>query len=170
MTGLSIRDILFIAFAVLTVLPACIVVFHRKLVYSAFSLMASFFGVAALYALVGADFLAAVQVLIYVGGVVVLILFGVMLTSKVQDVHVSNESRNKWPAAVLSGALFLFLLKVAFSVDEWTQTTAPAWDPTTQTIGHLFLNEFLLPFEVASVVLLLAIVGASFLVRKEVRP
>ena len=170
MTGeWTIRDFLFIAFSLMTVLPALVVVFHRKLVYSAFSLMATFLGVAALYALIGADFLAVVQLLIYVGGILVLVLFGVMLTQKVQDVHVSNESVNRFPAAVLSIGIFLFLARVAVSADAWTAQELPGWDPTAGAIGHLFLNEFLLPFEIASVVLLLTVVGAAYLVRKEVR-
>lgn len=115
------------------------------------------------------SFLAVVQLLIYVGGILVLVLFGVMLTQKVQDVHVSNESINRFPAAVLSIGIFVFLARVALSADTWVPQVVPGWDPTVKVIGHLFLNEFLLPFEIASVVLLLTLVGAAYLVRKEVR-
>lgn len=103
------------------------------------------------------------------GGILVLILFGVMLTQKIQDVHVSNESVNRFPAAVLSAGIFLFLARVAVSVDQWAKEMTPDWEPSATAIGHLFLNEFLLPFEIASVVLLLTVVGAAYIVRKEVK-
>lgn len=164
-----IRDLLFLVFSAVAIFSAGIVVFHRKLVYSAFSLMATFLGVAALYGLVGADFLAVVQLLIYVGGILVLVLFGVMLTQKVQDVNVSNESTNRFPAAVLSIGLFMFLFRIALSADSWRAQDTPGWEPSASEIGHLFLNEYLLPFEVASVVLLLVLIGAAYLVRKEVK-
>ena len=78
-------------FAALTVGSAAVVVLARSLIYSAFALLFTFFGVAGLYVLLGADFLAATQLLVYVGGILVLLLFGVMLTHKLYDLDLRSE-------------------------------------------------------------------------------
>jgi NADH-quinone oxidoreductase subunit J len=79
------KEIIFYLFAIITVVPAVIVVTTKNIIYAAFALMFTLFGVAGLYVFLSADFLAAVQVLIYVGGILVLILFGVMLTRGILD-------------------------------------------------------------------------------------
>jgi NADH:ubiquinone oxidoreductase subunit K len=81
----------FWVFAIVTVSSAAVVVLSRQLIYSAFALLFTFFGVAGLYVLLGADFLAAVQLLVYVGGILVLLLFGVMLTHKVHDLDLRGD-------------------------------------------------------------------------------
>ena len=83
--------IVFYVFAAVTVASAAIVVLARSLIYSAFALLFTFFGVAGLYVLLGADFLAATQLLVYVGGILVLLLFGVMLTHKLYDLDLRSE-------------------------------------------------------------------------------
>ena len=80
---MTAADIVFWVFAILTVGSAAVVVSARSLIYSAFALLFTFFGVAGLYVLLGADFLAAAQLLVYVGGILVLLLFGVMLTHRI---------------------------------------------------------------------------------------
>ncbi|HVO13555.1 MAG TPA: NADH-quinone oxidoreductase subunit J, partial [Vicinamibacteria bacterium] len=86
--------LVFWAFAIVTVGSAAVVVLSRTLIYSAFALLGTFFGVAGLYAMLGADFLAATQLLIYVGGILVLLLFGVMLTHKIYDLDLRSETGN----------------------------------------------------------------------------
>jgi NADH-quinone oxidoreductase subunit J len=98
-------DILFFVFALITIVSACIVVFSKNLMYAAFSLLFTFFGVAALYVLLYADFLAVTQVLIYVGGILVLLLFGVMLTSKVVKVEIQTGTLHVVPAMILRALL-----------------------------------------------------------------
>ena len=87
-------DIVFYVFAVITVVSAFVVVFSRNIMYAAFSLLFTFFGVAGLYVLLSADFLAVTQILIYVGGILVLLLFGVMLTNNVVSVDIKTGTLN----------------------------------------------------------------------------
>src|SRR3970040_2568039 len=90
----------FYVFAIVTVASAAAVVLSRSLIYNAFALLFTFFGVAGLYVLLGADFLAATQLLIYVGGILVLLLFGVMLTHKLYDLELRSEV-TQFPAGLI---------------------------------------------------------------------
>ena len=96
-------------FALLTVASAAVVVFHKRIIYSAFALLFTFFGVAGLYVILGADFLAAVQLLIYVGGILVLLLFGVMLTHKIYDLDLKSETTQRAPGLIVAVGLFVIL-------------------------------------------------------------
>jgi NADH-quinone oxidoreductase subunit J len=150
--------------AVVTVGSAAVVVLSRTLIYSAFALLFTFLGVAGFYVLLGADFLAAAQLLVYIGGILVLLLFGVMLTHKIYDLDFRSGSYQFLPGLIVAGGLFVILTAVALWT-EWGQTPlAPA--PTTSSIGRLFMGEYLLPFEAASVLLLVALVGAAMIVRR----
>jgi NADH-quinone oxidoreductase subunit J len=101
MEGLSLSVAVFYLLAGLTLAGAGGVAFSNNIVYSALSLMASFMGVAGLYVMLNADFVAGVQILLYVGGVVVLTLFAVMLTQHIADVEVSNRSVGRVPALLI---------------------------------------------------------------------
>lgn len=168
MSAITLTDLLFLAVAVFTVVASAGVAFSRNIVYSAFSLMGTFMGVAALYVFLAADFVAVVQVLIYVGGILILMLFAVMLTHRIADVRISNRSVGRLPAlaiAVMVGAM----MATAVLGGGWHQSEPPPPAATTAQIGHLFLTSYVLPFELASVVLLAALIGAAFLSRKELR-
>jgi NADH-quinone oxidoreductase subunit J len=160
-----VSQILFYFFAVLTVGSAAVVVFSRSLIYSIFGLLFTFFGVAALYVLLGADFLAATQMVIYVGGVLVLLLFGVMLTHKLYDLDLKTDSFQVIPALLLIAAVFGLLL-LAMTRATWFAGGMRQAEPTTAGIGKLFMREYILPFEVASVFLLIALIGAAMIVRR----
>jgi NADH-quinone oxidoreductase subunit J len=95
-------EIIFYFFAVITIVSAGIVVFSRNIIYSAFSLLFTFFGVAGLYVLLNADFIAVAQLLIYVGGILVLLLFGVMLTNNVISVDLKAGTLQTLPASILA--------------------------------------------------------------------
>ena len=154
----------FWAFAAVTVGSAAVVVLSRTLIYSAFALLFTFFGVAGLYVLLGADFLAATQLLIYVGGILVLLLFGVMLTHKIYDLDLRTETKQFVPGLIVAAGLFVILSATAVRT-SWASTPLPP-APTTAEIGRLFLGTYLLPFEAASVLLLIALVGAAMIVRR----
>ena len=158
-------DAVFAALYLLTALSAAFVVFSGHIVRSAFALLLTFFGVAGIYVFLHADFLAGTQVLVYVGGILVLLLFAVMLTNRIQDIRLSNESRGKVPAALLSMAVFLTLSLSALSV-PWSRHTLPD-RPTTAPLGRTLLNEYLLPFEAVSVLLLVVMVGAAVIARRD---
>ncbi len=162
-------QMVFYLFAALTVGSALVVVASRNIVHSAFALLFTFFGVAGLYVFLSADFLAATQLLIYVGGILVLILFGVMLTRKVFDVKIFGGKGQVYPAAV-GVALIFSLLIIVIMKTPWHLMGGRAMEPTTAEIGKMLMTDFLLPFEVASVLLLAALIGAVILIRKEVRP
>src|SRR6185295_7089354 len=99
---MSAEAVVFYVFAIVTVASSAVVVLARSLIYSAFALLFTFFGVAGLYLLLGADFLAATQLLIYVGGILVLLLFGVMLTHKIYDLDLKSEVTQFVPGLIIS--------------------------------------------------------------------
>ena len=161
---MSGEAVVFWIFAALTVGSAAVVVLSRTLIYSAFALLVTFFGVAGLYVLLGADFLAATQLLIYVGGILVLLLFGVMLTHKIYDLDLRSETTQLASGAIVAAGLFVILTALALKAEWPGVERAPA--PTTAGIGRLFLSDYLLPFEAASVLLLVALMGAAMIVRR----
>lgn len=162
------KDLVFLLFAALTVGSAAIVVFSKKIIYAAFGLMLSLFGVAGLYVFLGADFLAAVQLIIYVGGILILLLFGVLLTVKLYDVNVTTLPMQRWVGGASVG-LFFFLLLFAIFDRKWILPDEESiiTQPQSFEIGNKLMTEYLLPFEIASVLLLIALIGAMFLVRSE---
>lgn len=162
---MSAADYVFWVFAILTVGSAAVVVLARSLIYNAFALLFTFFGVAGLYVLLGADFLAAAQLLVYVGGITVLLLFGVMLTHRIYDLDLRTETTQVVPGAIISLGLFTIVAAVVFKTQWPTAARPPA--PTTQEIGRMFLGEYLLAFEAASVLLLVALIGAAMIVRRK---
>lgn len=159
---------LFYAIAALTIVSALGVAFSRNVVYSAIALMGTLLGAAGLYVFLSADFVAVVQVLVYVGGILVLTLFAIMLTHQIAEVEVSNRSVGRLPAFFLV-VLVGIGMGVALFRAPWHTKPLAAAAPTTYGIGDSFLNQYLLPFELASVVLLTALVGAIVLSRKELR-
>ena len=164
---MQIFDIVFYVFAFITVASAFIVVFSRNIIYSAFSLLFTFFGVAGLYVLLQADFLAVTQVLIYVGGILVLLLFGVMLTNKVVNVEIKTGTLHTIPALILVAVVAGSLSGLFYSTWRNVGTPAPTMTTTTKTLGEMLMTSYVLPFEIASVILLVALIGAAFIARRE---
>ncbi|HEY3354625.1 MAG TPA: NADH-quinone oxidoreductase subunit J [Polyangia bacterium] len=159
--------IIFYSIAAVVIISALAVTFSKNILHSAFALLGTLGGVAGLYLFLGADFVGIAQIIIYVGGILVLILFAVLLTNRIQDVKISNVALPRMGAMVpvlfgLTGLLFLVLHT------PWP-LTQPAAAPTTARIGDAFLREYLLPFELASVLLLLALIGAVVIARRAVR-
>ena len=160
--------LIFYAFALIIVVSAGVVVFSKNLVRAVFSLLFTFFGVAGLYVFLHADFVAAVQVLVYIGGTLVLLLFGVMLTQRIKDVYLRADSYRLGPSLIGVGLVFASFCMVIFQTN-WAQPNGQvASEPTTEAIGELLLGHYLLPFEVASILLLAALVGGAFLARRRI--
>jgi NADH-quinone oxidoreductase subunit J len=158
-------QLVFYFFAAMTVISAGVVVFSRNLIHSAFALLFTFFGVAALYVFLGADFLAATQMVIYVGGILVLLIFGVMLTQKISEMKLKSETFQFWPGLILAGTVFALLALVMLTT-TWHSPAVQEPKPTTAAIGELFMKEYILPFEIASIFLLIALIGAAMIVRR----
>ena len=119
-----------------------------------------------LYVFLWADFLAVVQVVVYVGGILVLIIFGIMLTNKITSVNISNTSVQK---SIGSIVLLVFIVALGFMVytTPWVSVANSEPVQTTDAIGRLLMIDYLLPFEVASLLLLGALIGATTLSRKD---
>lgn len=158
-------QIIFYMFAAMTIISAAVVVFARNLIRSAFALLFTFFGVAGLYAFLGADFLAATQMVIYVGGILVLLLFGVMLTHKLYDLNLRSETYQFIPSLLVVAGVFILLVTVLLRA-RWHASMQSSPVPTTAAIGGLLMNDYILPFEVASILLLIALIGAAKIVRR----
>ena len=172
MEELSLKTFIFYGFALITIASAFAVVSVRNIVHAAFALMVTLFGVAGLYVFLQADFLAATQVIVYVGGILVLILFGVMMTSGRLEMRVRIQRGQLLLGGGISLALLMLLLTVIANTPKWENLTddGTPLEPTTKLIGELILKDkFLLPFEVASVLLLVALIGAALISRKEIR-
>lgn len=165
---LTLADFIFYSFALIVILSACVVVFSKNILYSAFALLFTFFGVAGLYVLLSADFLAITQLLIYVGGILVLILFGVMLTNNVISVDIKSDAIQTLPASIIVAILAGTLCGLMYSTD-WLPAKVNISNniSTVSEIGKAFITTWLLPFEIASVVLLVALIGAVMIARKK---
>ena len=163
----DLGQILFFSIAALVVLSGYWVVMSPNLDHSAVSLLFTLFGVAGLYVYLYADFIAVSQVIIYVGGILVLIIFGVMLTNKLDDPKLSNQSQNQLIAGVFCLALLAFQFQIIFNT-KWNVQDLITRESTVNEIGYMLLTDYLLPFEVVSVLLLAALIGAAMLSRKKV--
>jgi NAD(P)H-quinone oxidoreductase subunit 6 len=168
MTNAWAGTVVFYLLAALAVGGGVLVAFGRNIVRSAFALLATFLGVAGLYACLGSDLVAVVQLLVYVGGVLVLILFAVMLTARISDVNLSNGSRGMVAgiAAVLGVTGSTVWVALRFPGQDQPATTAA---PATSAVGDALLGPYVLPFEVISVLLLAALIGALTIARGQER-
>ena len=154
----------FYLFALITVVSAVLVVFLKNILRAAFALLFTLFGTAGLYLTLHADFLAATQVLIYVGGVLVLLLFGIMLTQQLVEADIRTGRIQFAPSILAIVILFGFLLFVVFRA-PWQVHGSADFPQTTATIGTLLMTEWLLPSEISSILLLAALVGAISIAR-----
>jgi len=157
------------SFYVLSVMilgSALMVVSLRNIVHCALFLAFTFMGVAGVFALLHAEFLAAVQVLIYVGAITVLILFAVMLTQKTIGISLKQTNRLA-PLAVLSAVTFLCMIAVIALNTTFPTSGQHTVAVSTQTLGRAILGNgsYVVPFEVASILLLAAMVGAIVIAR-----
>ena len=155
-------------FLALTVLSAMVVVLTRNVLYAAFSLMVTFLGVAALYVFAGAEFLAITQVLVYVGGILVLLIFGVMLTNRIAGQAVHTGSHNVGWGILISFA-FLGLVSYGIFTAEWPNNPPPLTetDSTIRPLGIGLMSEYIVPFELTGVLLLVALIGAAYVAQRQ---
>jgi NADH-quinone oxidoreductase subunit J len=162
---MSVYDLMFYLFAGLTLVSAFFVVTLRNIVYSAFFLLFTFFGVVGLYVLLAADFIAIVQLVVYVGGILILLLFGVMLTNKITNVQVKTGTFQLLPAIIGVG-LFAGILLSTMINTKWkvVQTEIPT--TTAYNIGTLLLQDYVIVFELLGILLLVTLIGAASMARR----
>ena len=162
---MPLTEIVFWLIAVFTIVSASFVVLNNQLLYSAIALLFSLFGVAGLYIFLWADFIAGIQLLVYIGGINVLIIFGIMLTNKISSVRLSQTNVQQGVGAVVALWL-LILISLVISKTPWLQIEALEPAETVSVIGTLLLSKYLLPFEAISLLLLGALIGAALLSRE----
>jgi NADH-quinone oxidoreductase subunit J len=163
MTG---EQIIFIIVALFTLGSGLMVVTTRNLVHAALWLVSTLFGVAVVYALLNAGFIAVVQVVVYIGAIAILFIFAVMLTRRELRDNTPQTNKNWWVGALLAVLVFsglVFLLQ-GWSGFSKTASTIPSGFDAVGELGEALVspNAYVLPFEVASVLLLAALVGAVY--------
>jgi NADH-quinone oxidoreductase subunit J len=166
----AFKEFAFWTLAIVTVGGALGVIRTHNMFRAALLLVVSFVGVAGIFALVNAEFLAVVQLLVYAGGVAVLVIFAAMITTNLTE---GNRSTSTQPFALAVSVALLLALIFAVVQAQWTllpddlpEPLAAAFVDTPAAIGRMLLNQFVLPFEIAGVVLLAAVIGALSLVRE----
>jgi NADH-quinone oxidoreductase subunit J len=155
---------------VMVLVSGALAAFARNIVQAAFALFFTLIGMAGYYVLLGSDFLAITQVVIYVGGILVLLIFGVLLTIRPLERPQRGATRlyllgGAAGAAMMAGVLWTIIRRTPWPVAATLADPAP----TTRVLGRMLLGEYLLPFELAGMTLLLCLVGAAYLVRRKER-
>ncbi|AIE75729.1 MULTISPECIES: NADH-quinone oxidoreductase subunit J [unclassified Synechocystis] len=167
----GVQYISFLILAFLVIGGALGVVLLSNIVYSAFLLGGVFLSISGIYILLNADFVAAAQVLVYVGAVSVLILFAIMLVNKREDF---SKIPGRWlrnlSTALVCGGIFALLSTMVLITPWQINEEGPFVENTLVSIGKHFFSDYLLPFELASVLLLMAMVGAIILARRDLIP
>ena len=165
--------LVFVPLAAMALVTAVLVIILRNPVYCALSLVGTFFALSGIYLLLQAQFVAVVQVIVYAGAIMVLFLFVVMLLDLGHELPVWLQ-RDRPRLLIGAGAVAILLLELMIPVGSWT-ARAPHGPQTselagaagnTQLVGRLLFTEFLVPFEITSIILLIAIIGAMVLARR----
>tara|TARA_B100000029_G_scaffold275666_1_gene270349 strand:+ start:1759 stop:2361 length:603 start_codon:yes stop_codon:yes gene_type:complete len=165
----STELICFAILSIVVILGSLGVILLRNIVYSAFLLGGVFMAVAGLYLLLNASFVAAAQVLVYVGAVNVLILFAIMLVNKKEELKpIKSLQIRRILSAIVCSGLLLLLIRVDLTTPWDIPGPAAIGEQATERIGEHLFTDYLLPFELASVLLLMAMIGAIVLARRDV--
>lgn len=163
---MNLLDIFALVSGILAVLTASIVAFHPNILYAAIALTFSLLSVAGLYATLGADFVAGAQLIIYVGGIIIVILFAIMMSENIYRTRFLDNAR-KYLAPMFFGTLmFLVLVKlIAKATPMIPLVKEPARLPVSGPVGEAFLGLYALPFEYVALLLLVGLIGAVVVAR-----
>jgi len=158
-------QIVFIACSVAVLGFAILTVTARNMFHAALALVGALFGVAVLYILLEAEFLAVVQVMVYVGAIATLIVFAIMLSRNMmrRDIRSAND---QWMAGLVAAVLLFVLLALVVTRTGWQSVVAAAPADAIPAIGSELVGDYVIPFEVASVLLLVGMVGAIIIARE----
>jgi NADH-quinone oxidoreductase subunit J len=160
-----VQTVVFITCSLVTLGAAFAVVTSKNLFHSALFLVLSFVGVASLYILLEAPFLAAVQILVYVGAIAILIVFAVMLTRRLMAKDLVQRN-TQWGWSALGAVLLFVALGLILLRVNWPVVEAAVPAETISILGQDLMGRYLVPFEVASVLLLVALVGSIIIARE----
>lgn len=146
----------------ITALSAISIIFVRNVLYASLLLIVCLLALAGIYVVLYAEFIAITQILIYAGGVIVLLLFGIMLSSRIQGKPMMSESRNIFTAFVVGIGMFFL---VTYCMQDFTapqnKSSEMLLDNQVNNFGILIMTDWLIPFEIAGLLLLISLVGAS---------
>lgn len=163
-------QIIFIYFAITTIALSVLIITRKNPVHSVLWMLVLFFHIAAIYLFLNAEFIAAVQIILYAGAILVLFLFVIMMLNLKEELS-SERYIGEWPIGVALG--LSFLLFVIFAIAKYIPGPLGIYtieliqkETHTKAIGKVLYTEYLLPFEIASLILLIAIVGAIVLAKK----
>ncbi|WP_229236197.1 NADH-quinone oxidoreductase subunit J [Emticicia sp. TH156] len=169
-----VKQIAFFFIASITIGGAVYLLFTRNVLYAAFSLLVTLLGMAGLYVFAGADFLAVSQIMIYVGGILILMIFGIMLTNKTKDKQAADKvntilvsHHNRFWGVLVAGLLFLGFLKVIFTANFHLITRQTIQGTTVNKIGVELMTNYVLAFELIGLLLLATLVGAAYVAKKD---
>lgn len=168
---MEIYQFIFLFFSVVIIGSSLLILFTNNVLYAAVGLMLSLLGIAAIFVFANADFVAVTQLMVYVGGVLTLMLFGIMLSKRADLDTSSKESSGNYilgvlTAAIVGGGLLFILSKLDWSQIGKQNVEISTGKSTIQIIGQQLLTNYMLPFEVVAVLLLVALVGAAFVSSK----
>ena len=164
-------QITFYAFATLAVVAAALTVTVRNAVHSAIFLITALLATAGIFLQLGAEFLFAVQIILYVGGIMVLFVFVIMLVNLDVAARQIQFNRQKWVALLITlamGALLGLAILQGSAVFRLPSARAGMLQPNTERVGEVLFAKYMLPFEIASVLLLVALIGAVVMAKKKI--
>lgn len=162
---MNLTDLILYFFVGIVVIAALILAWTNNIVHASFAFLFVLLGIAALFVYAGAEFIGVIQIMIYVGGVLVLIIFGVMLTPKYKSLgdykkRYANISAAVFCCCIVGGLIYSFtLIKIDGKIITQNPKLLKMTNP--QTIGYELLTEYMLPFEISSILLLVALIGAA---------
>jgi len=159
-----VETILFYGFAALILISALLMIIAPNIYHSALFLALCLFGVAGIYVVLNSYFLAGIQVLVYIGAVVVLALFVINLTRRIIEADSDQHNEQLLPAVIIAGLTAFLIISAVLKTNWGTMIAHRVAQDNTALTGRLLLNEFVLPFEIVSVLLLAALIGAISIV------
>ncbi len=164
----------FFVFAAITVAGAFYLLFTKNVLYAAFSLLLTLLGISGLFVFAGADFLAVSQIMIYVGGILILLIFGIMLTNNknfqrtnLQPNKIEVEHHNRFWAVLVAMIVFFVFLKIIFNANFHIIGKKIHNGSSIQQIGINLMTDYIFAFEVIGIFLLAALIGAVYIAKKE---
>ena len=166
---MPLSSYVFYLFALIIICSAGFIIVTKNVLHAAISLLCALISIAGIYVFAGADFLAIAQIMIYIGGIIILILFGIMLTIRGDQAEIVTENRSLFvgllTGTIVLGGLISFISKLNIAKVR-TLPQLPQNYNTVPTLGKGFMTTYLLPFEIAAILLLLALIGAAFIAKK----
>ncbi len=164
---MNLSEVLFLVFGTVALVGSLLILITRNVVHAAMLLVTVLLSLAAIFVLFSADFLAVVQLLVYAGGIVVLLVFGVMLTKRKADGKLLSSTQFIFPGVLLGGLILMLLVRTVGGVESFYSGSEATKPNQVETTGIAFMTEHLLAFELIAFILLVVLVGAAFIAKKQ---